>query len=301
MLSICIPVYNQDIRKLVFDLQKQASLLSISYEIRIIDDCSPLIEIRNKNKEVESLSNVKYSELSHNIGRSAIRNLLAQEATYQSILFIDCDAEVFDSQFLANYLPFCKPQVVCSGGCTYAPKPTEKEYVLRWTFGVHREKFKACKKDSSFHKFTTFNILIDRDIIINTPFDESLKTYGHEDTLLGVELKQKNINIQYIDNPLIHTGLDSAEVFLQKTKDSIANLILIEKNREDYSDLRKHVRLLSTYYTLKEKRLTPIILRLFKLLHPFIELNLKSKKPRLLLLDVYKIGYICLLKEEEPH
>jgi hypothetical protein len=49
-------------------------------------------------------------------------------------------------------------------------------------------------------------------------FSEDLKTYGHEDTLLGYDLFRNGIEIFHIDNPVEHTGLEDSSVLLRKPK-----------------------------------------------------------------------------------
>ena len=77
----------------------------------------------------------------------------------------------------------------------------------------------------------TNNILIPKKIFEQVQFDESSRKYGHEDTLFGIELKQLNIPIQHIDNPIYHDGLESTEIFLQKNrKKPLKNLVLLIKS-----------------------------------------------------------------------
>ncbi len=79
MLSVLIPVFNEDIRNLVNDLNNQLVELGFIFEIRVYDDGSHE-NIRDLNKEIASNDSIIYEELPKNIGRSAIRNKLAKEA-----------------------------------------------------------------------------------------------------------------------------------------------------------------------------------------------------------------------------
>ena len=85
MLSILIPSYNFEISKLIADLNKQATELQIKFEIVVIDDASNSY-FRSKNSNIRKHDSVKYFELSENIGRSKIRNKLAEMANYQNLL-----------------------------------------------------------------------------------------------------------------------------------------------------------------------------------------------------------------------
>ncbi|HEX8350923.1 MAG TPA: glycosyltransferase, partial [Hymenobacter sp.] len=75
-LSILIPIYNRDVTELVQTLQQQATEWEGPVEIICLDDGSQE-EFRALNQPLASLAGVHYEELSHNIGRAAIRNRLA--------------------------------------------------------------------------------------------------------------------------------------------------------------------------------------------------------------------------------
>lgn len=91
MLSILIPVYNYDVRSLVGDLAKQCLEASIPFEILCYDDHSQE-EFDRINQKVIQLEGVTYFRLAKNVGRSMIRNHLAQVARYDHLLFLDCDS-----------------------------------------------------------------------------------------------------------------------------------------------------------------------------------------------------------------
>ena len=79
MLSILIPVYNFDVRVLVEELHRQALGLSLPAEILCFDDGSAE-QWKTLNREVALLSSVRYKEWPENLGRSRIRNALADAA-----------------------------------------------------------------------------------------------------------------------------------------------------------------------------------------------------------------------------
>ena len=53
MLSILIPVFNYDVRRLVGDLHRQLSGMKIEYEIRVYDDCSTNETLKKGNASIE--------------------------------------------------------------------------------------------------------------------------------------------------------------------------------------------------------------------------------------------------------
>ena len=159
-------------------------------------------------------------ELSSNQGRSRIRNLLADAAKGQYLLFLDCDSKVVKADYLATYVSALHPDTLLYGGRCYLPTPpADQRYYLHWYYGIHREQQSAEQRQKQpYHSFMTNNFLIPTKQFMAIRFDESLKQYGHEDTLFGMELKNRQVPIVHMDNPLEHTGIEVAEIFLDKTK-----------------------------------------------------------------------------------
>jgi hypothetical protein len=104
------------------------------------------------------------------------------------------------------------------------------------------------------------------------------------------DLKKKGILVKHIDNTTYHLGLETSQQFLEKTKIALENLRLITKT--DALDLSESILLKVS--TLSESlHLTPFISFLFQKTERKMEQNLLSKKPSLLLFDLYKLGYFC--------
>src|SRR5512133_1673334 len=140
MLSILIPVYNFNIVKLVTELHRQATKAAIPFEIIILDDCSSEL-LRDQNKDVANLPGIRFYELEKNIGRSRIRNRLAEMAIYPALLFMDCDSEVASEDYIQKYLPYTDQEIVVCGGNIYqSDPPDDPEYLLRWLYGIRREQ-----------------------------------------------------------------------------------------------------------------------------------------------------------------
>lgn len=289
MLSILIPVYQFDVRQFVFDLLDQGRQLGVSFEIRIYDDASPGTS-HHVNRELSKEPEVIYKEQSINVGRSRIRNQLAQDAVFDFLLFLDGDSAVVRDDFIKRYIDSADRVSIIHGGTAYAATPPEQpEAYLRWYYGCQREvRIPPQRAVTPYHSFTSNNFFCSKALFLQIRFDESLKGYGHEDTLFGFALKQAAITIRYIDNPLQHIGLESANVFLQKTKEGVRNL------RHLY-ELGKPVetRLLDIYIRLKQWHLTGFIGEIGKWLIPWMEKQLKSMNPKLWVLDLYKLVIIC--------
>lgn len=283
MLSVLIPVYNQDVRKLVNDLWNSACDAEIIFEIRVYDDRSQAL-YRDENRAIKTLDNVHYHELAENIGRSRIRNLLAREAQYNRLLFLDCDSEILDKHFIKNYLAYNRKPVVY-GGRIYGDTPPEEKYMLHWKYGRKIESQNAQKrKHLPYESFHSNNFIIDKSLILKYSFNESLQSYGYEDIAFGELLRKKRIPIEHISNPVIHKGLDDNEVFLKKTRASLANLHYLLQN-----DMISSTRLTRYYERVKALGLISILNFLPDSLESWITQHLTSSQPSLKLLQLWKL------------
>lgn len=227
-LSILIPVYNRDITSLVRSLLRQASDWSGPVEINCLDDGSTP-QFRLQNRVLANLPGVNYQELPQNIGRSAVRNRLAAAARQPWLLLLDNNVSLPDTQFLARYAAAAgtttAPVVV--GGTTYAstPPPDMATY-LRWHYGRQREAHSAEVRQQRPHaQFKLKNVLLRADVFRQVQLDESLTRYGHEDTKFGWQLHAADIAVSHIDNPVVHTGLESTEAFLLHSCQAVQNLV----------------------------------------------------------------------------
>ncbi|QIK58991.1 glycosyltransferase family 2 protein [Dysgonomonas sp. HDW5A] len=293
MISICIPIYNNDVTTLVTDLYLQCEALDCLYEIILIDDASRS-HFQKINRKLAEFDNISYEELPINISRSAIRNLFPHKAAYPYLLFIDNDALLCSPHFISTYLRLRSPGVICYGGCKYLPCYSP-EYYLRWLYGVEREAISIKERQQDSDKFfSTFNFMIDKRVLLLHPFNEDLQEYGYEDVMFHSTIIEQGFHITQVDNPLIHTGLISNEEFLERTRISIQNLYSLQQSKtSNNSDLSNTVKLLQTKNLIDKLKLTYIISILFRLMKNRFIKNLLGKKPSLFILDLYKLGYLC--------
>lgn len=298
MLSVNIPVYNVEIVDLVKQLGEQARVLDISYEIRVYDDGSEEI-FKSLNKYVAQLPNVVYYELPVNKGRAAIRNLMGQASKHKFLLFIDADSSMVDENYLKRYIENIKEGRVICGGTAYSiDKPLDKEKLLRWTYGQQREAIPArIRNKNKGFIITSNNFLIEKRVLEQIPFRESLKKYGHEDTVLGFDLFQAGCEIFHIDNPVEHTGLESAAVFLKKSKEALRNLLFIaEEVLTDEPEFARQVNFLRKYHSITRYIPKKYLHRLFGRFEERLEANLSGTSPTIRYFDLYKLGYYASIK-----
>jgi glycosyltransferase involved in cell wall biosynthesis len=293
MLSVCIPVFNYDIRSLVHSLQEQGSLLGCPFEILLLDDASSRT-FQELNRETATLPNVRYEELATNAGRSRIRNLLCHKASYHRLIFMDCDSATPDDQYLQRYLDATEEAVVVCGGRSYLPGAPNDDTYLHWWYGRHREvRPAAVRNHHPYQSFMTNNFMAPKSVMERIPFNESINGYGHEDTLFGYELKQQKVPVRHIDNPLLHIGLQSEQEFLGKTRQGIANLWKIHCLLGKPAGFAHMVRVLKTFNKLDRLGMSKLFCLVIDPFQKRMLQNLKSNKPRLHYLDLYKLRLLC--------
>ena len=299
MISICIPTYNYNVEKLVADLSQQCKAAAIDFEIIVLEDGSDERHVA-ENKSIENITGAKHVVNSKNCGRSITRNTLADMAKGDKLIFIDCDSEIPDNQYITSYLEHRDYDVVC-GGTTYKEIQYSPEISLRYTFGTKVEKTPASQRNQApYSAFTTNNMMVSKKVFERIRFCESLRKYGHEDSLFGFDLQKNNIAILHIDNPVIHTGIESNEIFLAKTRAGIENLVAMRHMQEVSPDFFEHIRLYRHYAKLKKMCLLWTVKLTFAIWNKSIERHLlRAKQPKLLIFNLYKIGYLCKIISKE--
>lgn len=288
MLSILIPTYNYKITELVIELHRQAIEQCIDFEIIVMEDGSSK-EVES-NQLISELVNCKHIILKTNIGRSAIRNKLADEAKYEHLLYMDCDAQIWSPYYVEKYLSFCNEKCVVIGGTAYDPTESNPAYSLRLKYGRKREARTAPERGKS--NFATFNFLISKSSFNQVRFDESIRGYGHEDMLFGHQLHQLGYDFTQIENPLIHKGLDDNKSFILKTEEATRNLFLLFETG-NYPFLSQESNLLAMYFRLKKLKMTGLFALKFDFTKSLLRWFLCRKSPSLLLYDWYKLLFLC--------
>ncbi|MWB96517.1 glycosyltransferase [Flavobacterium sp. GA093] len=288
MLSILIPVYDYDVLALVETLHYQCTQSKIVFEIIVLDDASTLFA--SENQRINELSKSTFIVLENNIGRSAIRNLLAQKANFENLLFLDADTIPVHNNFISNYISqINNDEKIVYGGILYQTEKPSKEQLLRWVYGKEREALNVyIRNKNPYISFLTLNFLISKNIFSKVVFNENIPNFRHEDTLFSYELMLQKVKIIHIENPVYHLGIESSETFLTKSEEAVVGL----KNLVDSGLISKdYVKLSHYYFILKKYRLLPIVRFCFKISKPLFQKQILSKKPSLLLFDLYRLGY----------
>jgi len=287
-LSVLIPIYNFSVVNLVNDLLSQFEKCVIDFEIRLYDDCSA-IATNELNTVIAGKFGVVYSVLPQNLGRAKIRNLLAKEALFEYLLFLDCDCALCSNNFIKTYADLLIGSTVfaANGGRKYKSFANyDPENYLHWLVGKNREEKTAFERSGKpYGSFMLDNLLIQKQVFDIILLDDKIDTYGHEDTKFGFDLERRNIEILHLDNPTYHIGLNSAHEFLEKSNLAVIVLCKIIANE----GIGKATSLYKMYDLLKKCMISGPAYYALSLFNSLIRKNLLSANPSLYCFDLYKL------------
>ena len=278
-LSILIPTFNDVCTTLVTTLHEQAETLGIGYEILVADDGSTDKAVVEKNRQINSLSNCRLIEQPANQGRAAVRNFLARQATYPWLVFIDSDMVVCREDFLRRYAETTDASIVDGGVVIGQVQPGNLRSL--YEKAAEQEHTFEKRQQSPYQDFHTANFMIERELMLQHPFDERFRYYGYEDVLFGKAMQQAGIPITHMDNPLSFEVFEDNAAFVAKTEEGLRTLYTFREELKGYS------RLLDTM-----SRLPRTPLRLWhKLFGKLEKQNLIGSHPSLLVFKLYKLGF----------
>ena len=294
MLSILIPIYNYNAYPLVEELHKQCIELGIVFEILCQDDASKSA-LNINNEKINSLSNCNFISLEKNVAHRQNRNLLAKRAKYEYLLFLDGDSIVINSHYIKNYINNLKEYDVIYGGRLHPENYPSNQQILRWKYGKFIEDKLAKDRLKKPYKCLLFNnTIIKKECFNKVKFDTEITLYGHDDTQLSYQLSLIPSKIHHIDNQIKHGDIDSNEVYINKTKNSIKSLLVLYASKKiDY----RYVSLLKLYVFLKTTKLHLIALLFYKIFKNTMTKNLVSNNPSLIVFNLFRISYMCSLKQ----
>ncbi|MFN7045007.1 MAG: glycosyltransferase family 2 protein [Flavobacterium sp.] len=295
MLSILIPTYNYNVYPLVTELKGQADALGIAYEILVQDDASKTF--LEENTEINLLQHCSYTLNHENLGRGNNINLLNNRAQFDHVLIMEADAFPEKKTYLRDLIAAINQETqVIFGGVAYPYQKPEKDKLLRWKYGNERESVSFLERlKNPYHFVFTWNLLLKKELLSNYHFPYNVKDYGYEDVVFIKQLKENNIPIQHIENRLIHFNSETSLTFIEKTEKAITTLrqLILDKKLE-LSD----TKIGKAYKMIKFWQLDFLISFFFKKVSKSIIKNLMSSHPSLILLDLYKLGYFCLLNQK---
>lgn len=284
-LSILIPVYNYDCSKLVLQIFKQCNKANIKFEIILGNDCSKdkFVEIY---KNLESKGLCKVIKPQQNLGAGAMRNFLAENSKGTHTLIMDSDTLPANDSFIENYIKYYDKNAVICGGFIYQDQKPSKEYMLRYKYGIKVEvKETSERAKQPYNHFISMCFMCPKNIMKDIGFSSKIGM-GYEDAYFGYLLKQNNIEIIHIDNPVIHELKETSIEYIKTIEKYIDNLY---KHKDE---LQNVVKLLK-FYNSKSKSTKKLYSKLSKPLKPILTKQLTSKNPNLKLFALYKLLYLA--------
>lgn len=296
MLSILIPTYNYNVYSLVTELKSQADALGIAYEILVQDDASTFF--LKENTEINLLQHCSYTVNHENLGRGNNINLLNNRAKFDYVLIMEADAFPEKKDYLQHLIASINPETqVLFGGVTYPNEKPEKDKLLRWKYGNERESIPLSERlKNPYHFVFTWNLLLKKELLSNYHFPYNVKDYGYEDVVFIKQLKENNIPVQHIENRLVHFNTETSLTFIEKTEKAITTLhqLILDKKLE-----LNDTKIGTAYRIIIFLQFNIVIRLLFKKLSKQMIANLTSSNPSLIVLDLYKLGYFCLLNQKQ--
>lgn len=289
-LSILIPNYNNVCVGLVTTLQQQAGALGIGYEILVADDASPDKDTIETNQAINTLPHCRYIVKEQNTGSAATRNFLGRESRYHWLLFLDSDIDIPDSRFLERYVTDGHEGVV-NGGIKITDDDNLK-HNLRYLYEKSAEPAHTAERRQAnrYHEFRSTNFLIDREVFEDSPFDERFTRSGYEDVLFGKMLKQRQVPITHIDNPVMMTEFEGNADYVAKIERSMKTLYKFR------NELRGYSRILTIDQGIHIGVVRGVI-RLWHRVFGGLERRiLCGERPILKLFNIYRMGYYLCIK-----
>lgn len=291
-LSVLIPTYNDLCTELVMTLQQQAEKLGTSYEIIVADDGSTSEETVRKNEAcIQSLPCCRFIRREQNAGRAAIRNFLAGEARYDHLVFIDADMTVPHDDYLQRYASHPCETVIYGGVIIRGDQKSRQTLRYRYEKQAEQAHLTAERQLHPYQHFHTANFLVARSIMLAHPFDNRFRHYGYEDVFFGKQLKEHQIAITHIDNPLSFEVFEDDASFISKTEEGLRTLHEFRNELEGYSNMLAIIRRLRPWGILT-------VIRFWHRLFGNLERQwLTTKKAPLWLFSLYRLGYYLNLKD----
>jgi hypothetical protein len=290
MISILIPVYNYNSSNLVCEIHKQATNANIEFEIICFDDCSEKYIYENKIS-TDSLPNTRIINSEKNLGRIQARQILSDESVYEWLLFLDADILPKSDKFIEHYVNTTNSDYdVVYGGFAYKKEPPNNDSILRWKYGKTFEEIDAEKRNiNPYQVIISANSFIKKSVFKKVNSKIERKSYGL-DNYFAALLKQNNISVLHINNEVYHFGLENSVVYLKKVEESIITLLWLYNERKMVEHKNK---LLSIFVNVKRFKLNYLMSFIYHIFNLKIKRNLLSKNPNMVLLQLYKILYIC--------
>ena len=292
-LSIAIPTRNDDCSQTVSKLLEQARReTSLDFEILIADDASDNAEVIRQLNIIGNQEGCRLIRLKENVGRAAVRNMLAREAKYDKVLFIDAGVDINNQDFLKTYILHANDaDIVCGGWKTEVGAETAKANLrAKYELDCEKNHTPLQRNKHPYRSFRTVNFLVHKDILLHNPFPADMTGYGYEDVVFGKQAEKAGCTVLHIDNPVVYKSYEDNEAFVSKTIQSVYTLYIYRERIGQYSKLH------SIAFRLRKLRLDSLMVFLYKQRSETWKKQLCGNCPSLRILSLLKLGcYLSLL------
>lgn len=286
LLSVLIPVYKHHPALLLQSLATQLADLGVSeVEVLVGDDSAD---------EAASSWHQGYASSTHpwlrlfrhpnNLGRSKARNFLMQQASGRFFWFLDGDVTL-PAGLLATYLEKLQqlPAVWCSGIACEADAP---DNLRNWYTRQVESKGAAERNKAPYRSFSAANFAMPAAFANQVKFPENHSGYGHEDTHFGLQLRERGLEVKHFDLPVWHVSDESDRAYLEKVRESVANLAQLYHTERLFQKHRNEIKLIRIWEPLSALGMTFFA----SMLTPYFERQLLHGKRSMRLLHLYKLG-----------
>ncbi|MGM9708557.1 MAG: glycosyltransferase family 2 protein [Prevotella sp.] len=291
-LSIAIPTRNDDCSLLVSKLLEQARReTSLDFEILIADDASDNAEVISQLDILSQQKGCRLIRLKENVGRAAVRNMLAREAKYERVLFIDAGVDITNPNFLHTYIRHADDaDIICGGWKTEVDSQTAISN-LRAKYELSCEQNHTPKQRNRhpYRSFRTVNFLAHKDILQKNPLPADMTGYGYEDVVFGKQTERAGYTILHIDNPVVYKSYEDNTAFVGKIMQSVDTLYIYRERIGHYSKLHTFA------IKLRKLRLASLIVLLYRLRSESWKKQLCGNRPSMRILSILKLGYYLSL------
>jgi len=241
-LSVIVPVYNAEktLPRLLDSLLNQTQK---DYEIIIVDDCST-----DRSSEIVQSYCCNLIKLEENRGPAYCRNLGAQKARGDILIFTDSDCRV-DSNWLENiHKQFSQNEAdAVMGRLVILPSTFLGDCISALGFpaggAIGFDKIWKVDKKGFTDSLSSCNFAVRKDIFWKVGgFDETFPYPGGEDSLLAYNLRRSSYSIKYCSDILAyHEARDSMSGFMKwQFRRGISSFIFSKKvsRKKDFLCLR---------------------------------------------------------------
>jgi glycosyltransferase involved in cell wall biosynthesis len=222
-LSVLVPFYRDDPADLVRAIAEQAGG---DVEIVLHDDGEPDPDLNTRLTRILAAMSLPARLLTsaRNRGRSAGRNLLAEQARGAWLLYLDADMTPGSPAFLETYR-----ELMARGGCDAVFGGYETDWPRDPALKLHAALSRTSDQHDAAARnavgataFCASNVLVRAEVMQAVPYDTGFAGWGWEDVDWAVRAAE-HFTLIHGDNPARHDGLQDAAALLEKFRIGATN------------------------------------------------------------------------------